>query len=124
MIKEKWIWAANDNVEKDSYAEFIGEFSAKAGEDVRILIACDSVYNVEINGELAAFGGCADYPHRKMYDTVDVTKYCKGENDIKITVWYFGMGSSTYKTGERGLAFKLRQGDDVLLCSSEEILSR
>ena len=65
MIKEKWIWAANDNVEKDSYAEFIGEFSAKAGEDVRILIACDSVYNVEINGELAAFGGCADYPYRK-----------------------------------------------------------
>jgi dephospho-CoA kinase len=36
MIKEKWIWAANDTVEKDSYAEFIGEFSAKADEDVRI----------------------------------------------------------------------------------------
>ena len=124
MIKEKWIWAANDSVEKDSYAEFIGEFSAKPGEDVRILIACDSVYNVEINGELAAFGACADYPHRKMYDEVDVTKYCKENNSVKITVWYFGVGSSTYAIGERGLAFSIRQGDEVLLRSSEEILSR
>ena len=125
MMKEKWIWAANDTVEKDSYAEFIGKFSTTASDkEVSLLIACDSVYNVEINGELAAFGGCADYPHRKMYDTVNVTKYCKAENDIKITVWYFGAGNSTYKTGERGLAFKIRQGDDVLLCSSEDILSR
>ena len=124
MIKEKWIWAANDTVEKDSYVEFIGEFSAKADEDVRILIACDSVYNVEINGELAAFGACADYPHRKMYDTIDITKYCKEKNSLKITVWYFGVGSSTYAIGERGLAFSIRQGDEVLLRSSEEILSR
>ena len=125
MMKEKWIWAANDTVAKDSYAEFIGKFSTTASDkEVTLLIACDSVYNVEINGELAAFGGCADYPHRKMHDTIDVTKYCKEENDIKITVWYFGAGNSTYKTGERGLAFRIYQGEDTLICSSEEILSR
>ena len=124
-MKEKWIWAANDTVDVDSYAEFIGKFNVTfGGGKVELLIACDSVYNVEINGELAAFGACADYPHNKMYDMVDVTKYCKEENDLKITVWYFGKGSSTYKTGERGLAFKLRQQDTVLLVSSEDILSR
>ena len=125
MMKEKWIWAANDTVEKDSYAEFIGKFSTTASDkEVRLLIACDSVYNVEINGELVAFGGCADYPHRKLHDSIDVTKYCKAENDIKITVWYFGSGNSTYKTGERGLAFRIYQGEDTLIRSSEEILSR
>nr|MBR6778482.1 hypothetical protein [Clostridia bacterium] len=124
MMKEKWIWVKDDSVEKDSYAEFIGSFTADSKEEVVLLIACDSVYNVEINGELAAFGACADYPDSKNYDSVDITKYCQGENTFKITVWYFGESSSTYKKGERGVAFKIRQGDSVLLRSSEEILSR
>ena len=124
MLKEKWIWVKGDQIEKDSYAEFIGHFSAKAGETVTLRIACDSIYNVEINGELAAFGACSDYPHHKYYDSVDVTKYCKAENDIKINVWYLGVGSSNYKVGDRGLAFSLCQGSDVLLRSSAELLSR
>ncbi len=123
MMKEKWIWVKNDQFERDSYAEFISKFTAPEGK-TEIVIACDSVYNVEINGELAVFGACADYPHRKTYDRVDITKFCKAENDIKITVWYFGESSSTYKKGERGLAFRVFQGDNVLLRSGEEILSR
>ena len=123
-MKEKWIWVKNDPSEKDSYAEFIGRFTAKQGGMVEVSIACDSVYNVEINGRLAAFGACADYPHRKQYDTVDITQYCKEENEVKITVWYIGVGSSTYKVGDRGLAFKICQGENVLLRSNEEILSR
>ena len=124
-MKGKWIWARNDDVAKDSYVDFIGKFYAdEKGGIVTIDIACDSIYSVQINGELAAFGGCADYPHHKMYDTVDVTQYCKGENDVKITVWYLGVGSSTYKTGERGLAFDVCQDGKELLCSGEEILSR
>ena len=94
MRKEKWIWAKNDEEKVDSYAEFIGKFKAGAQGEVLLDIACDSIYSVEINGELAAFGACADYPHRKCYDTVDVSKYCKEENDIKITIWYLGVGSS------------------------------
>ena len=123
MMNEKWIWVKNDQFEKDSYAEFISKFTAPEGK-VELKIACDSVYNVEINGELAVFGACADYPQRRTYDRVDITKFCKAENDIKITVWYFGESSSTYKKGERGLAFCIFQGENVLLQSGEEILSR
>lgn len=123
MMNEKWIWVKNDQTEKDSYAEFVAKFSAPEGK-TELVIACDSVYNVEINGELAAFGGCADYPHRKTYDRVDITSYCKAENEVKITVWYFGESSSTYKKGERGLAFRIFQGENTLLRSGEEILSR
>ncbi len=122
-MKEKWIWVKNDQAQKDSYAEFISKFTALEGK-VELTIACDSVYNVEINGELAVFGACADYPHRRTYDRVDITKFCKAENDVKITVWHFGESSSTYKKGERGLAFRISQGDSVLLLSDEEILSR
>ena len=66
MMKGKWIWASNDDVVKDSYADFIGKFYADVnGGAVTLDIACDSIYSVQINGELAAFGGCADYPDRK-----------------------------------------------------------
>ncbi|MBE5747382.1 MAG: hypothetical protein E7352_04335 [Clostridiales bacterium] len=123
-MQRKWIWANNDQIEQDSYAEFIGCFHAENTEKVLLNIACDSIYNVEINGALAAFGACADYPHRKYYDSVDITKYCKAENEIKITVWYLGYGCSNYKIGERGLAFEILQGDNVLLASSKDILSR
>ena len=122
-MKEKWIWVNNDQTEKDSYAEFISKFIAPEGK-VELTIACDSVYNVEINGELAVFGACADYPQRKTYDRVDITKYCKAENEVKITVWYFGESSSTYKRGERGLAFRIFQGENTLLRSDENVLSR
>ena len=123
-MKQKWIWVQNDPIEKDSYAEFIGGFHAETDGNVTLNIACDSIYNVEINGELAAFGACADYPHRKYYDSVDITKYCKAENEVKITVWYLGVGNSNYKEAERGLAFEILQGDNALLTSSEDMLSR
>ena len=123
-MKQKWIWVQNDPIEKDSYAEFIGGFHAETDGNVTLHIACDSIYNVEINGELAAFGACADYPHRKYYDSVDITKYCKAENEVKITVWYLGVGNSNYKEAERGLAFEILQGDTPLLTSSEDMLSR
>ena len=85
MFQEKWIWAKNDTAQADSYVEFIGKFHADKDDKILVHIACDSIYNVEINGQLAAFGACADYPHHKYYDTVDITQYCKAENDIKIT---------------------------------------
>lgn len=124
MRKFAWIWAKNDNVEKDSYAEFKGNFSVKGKESVRIFIACDSVYNVEINGKLVAFGACADYPHHKYFDEVDITSFCSAENELKITVWYIGDDSSTYTIGERGLGFSIEQGGQVLIESGENVLSR
>ena len=124
MLKCKWIWSKNDLVERDSYAEFVGKFSLHSDAPVSIKITCDSVYNVEINGELAAFGACSDYPHAKRYDCADITKFCAQENEIKITVWYFGEDSSTYAVGERGLGFCVEQEGQVLLESNENVLSR
>ena len=124
MLKAKWIWVKNDSVEKDSYAEFAGEFSVNENKPVYIKLACDSVYNVEINGKLALFGGCSDYPHAKHYDEADISAFCQKENEIKITVWYLGNNSSTYVLGERGLGFCVEQGGQVLIESGEKVLSR
>ena len=39
MMKEKWIWAKNDEEKVDSYAEFIGKFKAGAQGEVLLDIA-------------------------------------------------------------------------------------
>ena len=124
MLNCKWIWAKNDTIEKDSYAEFVAKFSVIKEGKVEIFITCDSVYTVEVNGALAAFGGCADYPNARHYDQADITKFCATDNELKITVWHFGEDSSTYALGERGLGFCVKQGGQVLLESDESVLSR
>jgi hypothetical protein len=121
-----WIWRQSE-AGKDEFSDFVTTFSAdKAdGKAYTLSIAADSNYTVWLNGELAAFGQYADYPDYKVYDRVDVTSYVRdGENRLVITVWYYGVDSSTYTCGEAGVIFELCEDERVLACSSEKTLSR
>ena len=68
--KAKWIWAA-DRVDKDEYAEFNASFKLSGEKNVLLKISCDGVYSVNVNGKLAAFSACADYPYYKFYDEIN-----------------------------------------------------
>lgn len=118
----KRIWL-NEKTEKNTYVEFIGAFQAKGKLPVHIRIACDSVYALWVNDEMAAFSGCGDYPWYKLYDDVDISKYITQENSIRLQVWYFGEDSQTYIVGEPGVVFEIVQGEAVLCRSDENILS-
>lgn len=120
--KTKRIWL-NEKTEKNTYAEFIGSFETVVGLPVTIRIACDSVYALWINEELAAFSGCGDYPWYKLYDHVDITRFTGEKNELRLQVWYVGEDSQTYITGEPGVVFEVLQGEQVLLRSSSEIPS-
>lgn len=124
MFEEaKWIWA-QDVSGKDSYAEFVSEFGADAGLPVRLYLSCDSNYSAWVNGKLAGFGQCADFPHRKLYDKIDLTDLCGKSNQLKIVVWHYGEDSQTYINSDAKLIFEIVQGEKVLLSSGEHILSR
>ena len=83
----KWIWNKKEYGE-DEYAEFKFDFSGDASRKIKVFIASDSNYNLYINGKIAAFGQYADYPFYKVYDELDVTKYCvNGVNEARIIVW-------------------------------------
>ena len=71
----KWIWCL-ENAKPDEYAEFYTAFEYDGGE-CTINISADSNYALYINGKLSAFGQYADFPHDKVYDSVDITGFCK-----------------------------------------------
>ena len=123
--KASWIWRqAKAGI--DEFCDFLTTFTATAGKHYTLSIAADSNYTVWLNGELATFGQYADYPTDKVYDKVDITPYVKeGENRLVVSVWYYGINSSTYRVGEAGLIFEVtNEGGEVVAHSSADTLSR
>lgn len=119
-----WIWRQG-GAGKDEYVDFLCTFDADEIENWQLYISADSDYNVYINGRLTAFGQYSDYPARKVYDAVDISRYVgAGANRMIIRVWYYGVDSQTYMRGEAGLIFSLRQCERVVCESSKAVLSR
>ncbi len=120
-----WIWE-NGAPQKDEYADFTDKITlAEEGAPVSLRISADSNYAVYVNGALAAFGQYADFPYCKVVNTHDITAYCKkGENDLLITVWYYGIECSTYALGQAGLFFEVSVDGTVAAVSGEHTLCR
>lgn len=120
----KWIWINNEK-HPDEYADFHISFELEITSGVELNISVDGNFESYLNGELCAFGACADYPHYKFYDRFCLDKYCKkGKNELKITVWHIGVPSSVYAAANAGLIFNVTQGETELVTSSCDILSR
>lgn len=119
-----WIWC-NEEPGADEYGEFVDSFVYEGGR-VLLRISADSNYAAYINGELAAWGQYADFPHDKVYDEVDVSAYCKnGENRLATVVWYYGITTSqTYCIGNAGVLYELSCGEKILCESGERTLAR
>ncbi len=121
--KSQWIWK-RDGSAFDDYAEFAGTFFCPDRHAVFIDLSADSNCNVYVNGELVFFKQFADYPWAKSFDRVDISRFCRQENEIRIAVWYYGTGNASYYPSTPGLIFEIRQGGKLLLGSDETIQSR
>lgn len=122
--KCKWIWINNEE-HPDEYADFYAYFELENASGVELNISVDGNFEAYLNGELCAFGSCADYPDYKFYDRFSLDKYCKaGKNELKITVWHIGVPSSVYAAANAGLIFNVKQGDSELVVSNSDIPSR
>ena len=120
----KWIWSS-PQAAPDEYGEFYTGFDFSGGNAV-LNISADSNYAAYVNGKLAAFGQYADYPHDKVYDSVDITAFCRpGKNSLAVIVWYFGIGTSAvYCMGNAALMFEVINGERTAAVSSTATLSR
>ena len=124
-MRAEWIWLKDrPELEKDYYGGFKSSFKRTGEEKVTLKVSCDSIFAAYVNGNLVGFSGCADYPHYKLYDEMDVTEYCKEENELYIIVWYIGEGCQTYMVAPAGLWFEVSEGDSVICASSEDTTSR
>ena len=115
--KSKWIWPTS-NAQPDEYAEFY-ECVDFYGKSAELYISSDSNYTVYVNGSLAAFGQYADFPYKKVYDRIDLSRYMRqGKNVVAFRVWYYGVDTfSTYYPGRAGLLYSL-YGDGTLISYS------
>ncbi len=122
MEKAKWIWT-HSNENPDEYCEFIEFFNAKGKTSVDI--SCDGDYVMYINGVEVASNQYGDYPHFKVFDTIDITEYVKAENNvIAITVWHFGVNTQRYINTQAGVIFEVKSEDKVVCYSNENTQSR
>ena len=123
MKEAKWVWR-NDEDNADEYVEFKDTFEYERGKLI-FDISCDSNYALYINGVLVGGGQYADFPWYKVYDRLDITDYAaRGKNELKVIVWYIGHNYFTYYKGKPGVIYELRNGEDVVAHSSEQILCR
>jgi len=87
--KSKWIWV-DANQSEDTYGEFYTEFEYSGGI-IKLDISADSNYAVFLNGKFVDSGQYPDYPHYKIYDSLNISKYCTpGTNKLAVIVWYYG----------------------------------
>lgn len=115
----KWIWW-NNEAKPDEYGEFVDNFTYRGGSVV-LNISADSNFAAYLNGELVAFDQYPDFPHDKVYDSVDITAHCReGENRLAIIVWYYGLyDSASYYLGTAALMYNVC-GEGATLCQSDK----
>lgn len=119
----EWIWHSEKHC-NDDYAEFYAPLRYTGGRVV-LHLSCDSDYALYINGRFVSGNQYGDFPHYKIYDTLDVSAFLtRGENRIAIVVWYFGVGSQKYYPDSPGLIFTFLQDGKAVLQSNEKILAR
>ncbi len=124
ILRGKKIWKG-DVKAKDIYVDFVSAFEAGERGRVYLRISCDSNYTAYVNGKIAGFAQCADYPHYRNFDKLDITRFCeKGRrNELKIAVWHYGADSQTYINADAFLLFDVIQEKNTLLCSDENVRS-
>ena len=118
------IWSG-DVKARDTYVDFKDCFAADCcGERIFLEISCDSNYSANVNGKPVAFSACSDFPFSREYDKIDITEYCKENNQLFITVWHYGEDSQVYINADAFLAYKVIQGGKTLAESGRNTLSR
>lgn len=123
MNNSKWIWSKCD-IDKDVYGEFYDSFVYSGGQ-VKLEISADSNYAVYVNGNFVNSGQYPDFPHYKVYDELNITRFCDvGKNHLAVIVWYYGMENMSYYLGNAGLRYELSINDKLICYSDNETLSR
>lgn len=117
ILNKKTIWLREGSL-PDTYADFIADFSVDKGSKVELNIACSGHYAVYLNGELIKFASSADYPWYRTFDRVDISRRCKINNEILVSVWYPGVDSQTYIKDDAGVFFSIEENDIEIYQSS------
>ena len=80
--KAKWIWATG-TTQIDDYVEFSGSFFTN-DNNVKVKIACDTVYAFYLGDKLIKTMMCSDFPNDKYVDIFELSDLKEKENHLII----------------------------------------
>lgn len=124
-LKAQWIWLPQDYEVINQYVNFRDEFSLSDTEnlseiDAQLYISVDTEYAVWINGNFVDCGQYDDYPDKKAYDVLNVTKHLKhGKNVLCILGYYQGENSMQYIKGSPRLIYALEAGNTKVVSDNK-----
>lgn len=122
--KSEWIWW-NKTAKNDEFAEFYASLFINNVNGIICNISVDSDYALYINGKYVASNQYGDFSYYKVYDSLDIASFLKeGENHFAVVAWHFGGASQRYAPAPAGLIFEIVQGENILLYSDKNTLSR
>lgn len=118
-MQGKWIWL-DDRIVENTYGEFCVRFDYAVGRAI-LQLSADTEYAFFVNGAFANAGQYADFPWYKVRDSHDITRFLrKGENCLKIIVWYKGDCNYCNYVNRPALRFDLAvDGCSVAFSSSQ-----
>ncbi len=115
----KAIWSRETMV--NQFVRFQDVFECKKSKKILVYVCADTNYELYINGHLVGFGQYADFPEKKVYDTYDVTEYCKDRKNLLSLLGYSqGKDSCQRAAGIPMVKFAVVQDEEAVLVSSEE----
>ena len=119
----QWIWVDGETEIVNTYAEFKVGFRYTGGRALLDISVFDE-YAVFVNGVFADCGQYDDYPHYKIFDTLDLASLCRaGDNELLIRVCYQGTDTFQCVKSAPGLWFSLAL-DGGTVESGPETLAR
>ena len=103
----RWLWPQELGAVTNTTVEFRRTFVSEKEGAVRLAIAADTVYAVELNGRFAQTGRFPDVPPQRYYDEFPLEGVRVGTNELKVLLYVQGIDSFQTLPGAPGVMFAL-----------------
>ena len=121
-----WIMADTDGDASPTHRYYLytASFDVTADAPVTLYISAFSQYAAFVNDTFADAGVFEDYDFHPVYDTIDLTPFCKpGRNTLTVGHYVCGENFSTRAKGTPGVIFAVLQDGKTIAASSAKTQS-
>lgn len=108
LTPARWIWLPSERTLPNTFVRFRRTVTLERPVDASGWISADSRYLLRVNGNWVQWGPAPCDPRTLEADPIDLTDLLvTGENEVEVTVLFYGHGDGTWVYGKPGLLFVL-----------------
>jgi len=116
----RWMWPAELGAVTNTTVEFRTTFRAARETPLKLAIAADTVYAVELNGRFVHTGRFPDVPPQRYFDTRPIGTSRAGENELLVRLYVQGVNTFQTIPGDPGLMYAV-SGEGVRVESGADV---